>query len=94
MKKLTKNRLIAGMVLSAAFVAAIGVANHAIYTADAADEYGNDFIVSEFSSPRGDFVAVVNNSQAADGSDRAFGVYGDKKFSLWLAPGQLWIVEK
>lgn len=37
MKKLTKNRLIAGMVLSAAFVAAIGVANHAIYTADAAD---------------------------------------------------------
>ncbi len=68
--------------------------NGAIENFEFSSEYGNDFIVSEFSSPRGDFVAVVNNSQAADGSDRAFGIYGDKKFSLWLAPGQLWIVEK
>lgn len=57
-------------------------------------EYGNNFILSEFSSEEGDFLLVVNNMQEMDASDRAYGTYGEKTFSEWLAPGQMVIIEK
>lgn len=81
MKKLTKNRLIAGMVLSAAFVAAIGVANHAIYTADAADaETG---ITGNFAMTDGMSIRKENpvGLRFAASVDSAFRASLEKKYS-------------
>lgn len=81
MKKLTKNRLIAGMVLSAAFVAAIGVANHAIYTADAADaETG---IAGNFAMTDGMSIRKENpvGLRFATSVDSAFRASLEKKYS-------------
>ncbi len=81
MKKLTKNRLIAGMVLSAAFVAAIGVANHAIYTADAADaETG---ITGNFAMTDGMSIRKENpvGLRFATSVDSAFRASLEKKYS-------------
>ena len=81
MKKLTKNRLIAGMVLSAAFVAAIGVANHAIYTADAADAEtgitGNFAMTDGMSIRKEDPVGL----RFAASVDSAFRASLEKKYS-------------
>lgn len=81
MKKLTKNRLIAGMVLSAAFVAAIGVANHAIYTADAADAEtgiaGNFAMTDGMSIRKEDPVGL----RFATSVDSAFRASLEKKYS-------------
>lgn len=57
-------------------------------------EYENNFVLSEFSSPDGDFLVIVNNMQGADDSDKAFGIYHGRAFSEWLAPGQMAIIEK
>lgn len=56
-------------------------------------KYGNNYIISEFTSEQGDFLAVVNNMQGENDSDNAHGIWKGKPFSAWLAPGQLCILE-
>ena len=57
-------------------------------------EYGYNYIISEFSSPDGDFLLLVNNMQGAEQSDKAYGTWHGKTFSKWLAPGQMAIIDK
>lgn len=61
---------------------------------DLQSEYGNNLILSEFSSPDGDFLVVVNNMQGAGDSDKVYGTLNEKPFQEWLAPGQMAIIEK
>ena len=56
-------------------------------------KYGNNYIISEFTSKQGDFLAVVNNMQGENDSDNAHGIWKGKPFSAWFAPGQLCILE-
>lgn len=49
-------------------------------------------IFSEFTSKDGDFVLVVNNRQ--DNVERIYGTMNGKPFSMWLAPGQMYIIDK
>ena len=55
-------------------------------------ENGNNYIFSEFSSPDGDFIVIVNNMQQAESADKAFGTYKGKEFLFRLAPGQMAIL--
>ena len=61
---------------------------------DFKSEYGNNYILSEFSSPDGDFLVIVNNMQGANDSDKAYGTFNGRSFQEWLAPGQMAIIEK
>lgn len=51
------------------------------------EKLGAPLIVSEFCEESGKFILIVNNSQSS--SARVTGVYGEKKFDEWLAPGQM-----
>lgn len=56
-------------------------------------KYGKHFIISEFDSPSGKFIVIVNNMQDLNDSDNASGSFQGKPFSEWLAPGQMVIID-
>ena len=55
------------------------------------EKFANPLIVSEFGSPEGDFLLVVNNSQTD--IERITGEYAGKHFDEWLSPGQMLVLE-
>lgn len=55
-------------------------------------EFSGELIISEFSSPDGDFLLVVNNKQ--EDIEHIVGELNGKSFNKWLAPGQLIMLAK